>query len=158
MGLSPQLITEKLSKRAVQRLQHLSKDNREAIRLRAIVAAKEHGMTIVAKIFNVNSNTIRSWAKRFESGDVSNLAYQAGRGRKGKLADEHLATINTWVQDDSSITIAKITSRLKDAFGIESSKSAVHRVLQKLKLSYITPRPVHYKQDKKAQEELKKKS
>ena len=32
MGLSPQLITEKLYKRAVQRLQHLSKDNREAIR------------------------------------------------------------------------------------------------------------------------------
>ena len=116
MGLSPQLITEKLYKRAVQRLQHLSKDNREAIRLRAIVAAKEHGMTIVAKIFNVNSNTIRSWAKRFESGDVSNLAYQAGRGRKPKLADEHLAAINTWAQDDSSITMRPLKDRFLEIF------------------------------------------
>ena len=35
-------------------------------------------------------------------------------------------------------------------------KSTVHREMQKMKFSYITPRPVHYKQDKEKQEEFKK--
>ncbi|OAM02585.1 MAG: hypothetical protein TV42_05690 [Wolbachia endosymbiont of Dactylopius coccus] len=38
------------------------------------------------------------------------------------------------------------------------SKSTVHRNMQRMKFSYITPRPVHNGQDKSKQEEFKKKS
>lgn len=41
-------------------------------------------------------------------------------------------------------------------FSIEVSKSTAHRLMQKLGFSYITPRPVHNKQDKNKQEEFKK--
>lgn len=37
------------------------------------------------------------------------------------------------------------------------SKSTVHRNMQRMKFSYITPRPVHNGQDKSKQEEFKKK-
>ena len=53
MGLSPQLITEELYKKALGTLKNLSPDNRAAIRLQAIVSAKEHGVNVVAKVFNV---------------------------------------------------------------------------------------------------------
>ncbi|GFY65443.1 hypothetical protein TNIN_39431 [Trichonephila inaurata madagascariensis] len=46
----------------------------------------------------------------------------------------------------------------KERFGLDISKSTVHRNMQRMKFSYITPRPVHNGQDKSKQEEFKKKS
>lgn len=158
MGLSPQLITRDLYSKALGRLKTLSKENREAIRLRAIVSAKEHGVSVVAKIFAVDTNTIRAWVKRFESEDVSGLSYRSGRGRKSNLSEPHIEAIRKWTQEDSQITIVKILHKLKKQFDVRSSKSAVHRVLHKLNLSYITPRPVHHKQDKTEHIKFKKKS
>ena len=158
MGLSPQLITREIYNKALGRLKALSKENREAIRLRAIVSAKEHGVNVVAKVFDVDTNTIRAWVKRFGSEDVSGLSYKPGRGRKSNLTESHIEAIRNWTQEDSQNTIVKILHKLKKQFGVESSKSAVHRVLHKLKLSYITPRPVHHKQDKTEHTEFKKKS
>jgi transposase len=158
MGLAPQLITNELYKIAAKHLKTLSQDNRAAIRLRAIVSAYEHGVNVVAKVFGVNSNTIRSWVKAFSKEDVAGLEYQPGRGRKGKLTDLHLKEIDKWVQENPNLTITAILQKLKQVYEIESSKSAVHRALHKLKLSYITPRPIHHKQDKKLHPEFKKKS
>lgn len=158
MGLSPQLITEDLYFMAVAQLKKLNKDNRAAIRLRAIVSAKEHGVNVVAKVFGVTSNTIRSWVKAFKNGGLPDLEYQAGRGRKSKLLDIHYEAIREWIVEDSNLTLEKVVYKLEDQFRIKTSKTAVHRVLQKLKLSYITPRPVHHKQNKESHSEFKKKS
>ena len=58
--------------------------------------------------------------------------------------------------EDCNLTLNKILFRLKEEFGLETSKSAIHRILVKLNLSYITPRPRHYKQDPKMKLEFKK--
>lgn len=158
MGLVPQLITNEPYKLAVKHLKTLSQDNRTAIRLRAIVSSYEHGVNVVAKVFGVSSNTIRSWVKAFAKEDVDGLEYQSGRGRKSKLSDHHLQEIAKWTGNNPNLTIAAILEKLKETYGIESSKSAVHRALHKLKLAYITPRPIHHKQDKKLHPEFKKKS
>jgi transposase len=158
MGLSPQLITADLYKEAKMRLKNLRQDNRAAIRLRAIASAYEHGVNLVAKVFGVSSNTLRAWVKSFAAEDVDGLEYKLGRGRKSHLTSEHLAVITKWTQEDPNITIARIVARLQDEFGLITSKSAVHRALHQLNLSYITPRPVHHKQDKSEHTEFKKKS
>jgi transposase len=158
MGLAPQIITEELYTKATQRLKTLSQDNRAAIRLRAIVSAKEQGVNVVAKVFGVSTNTIRSWVKSFAQEDLPGLEYQPGRGRKSKLSDQHIQLIKTWVNENPNITIAAIVQRLNQECTVESSKSAVHRILHKLDLSYITPRPVHHKQDKSSHPAFFKKS
>lgn len=158
MGLTPQIITEELYAKATQRLKTLSQDNRAAIRLRAIVSAKEQGVSIVAKVFGVSANTIRNWANSFAQEDWSGLEYQPGRGRKSKLSDQHLQAIRAWVKENPNITIAAVVQRLNQECKVESSKSAVHRILHKLDLSYITPRPVHHKQDKSSHPAFFKKS
>lgn len=158
MGLSPQLITEELYKKALATLKNISPDNRSAIRLQAIVSAKEHGVNVVAKVFNVNTNTIRSWVKSFMKGDLPGLEIQPGRGRKSKLSQEHLQAIRGWIQENPNLTIMAITEKLKTTFQIQTSKSAVHRALKELNLSYITPRPVHHKQDKTSHPAFFKKS
>jgi hypothetical protein len=62
MGLAPQLITEEIYQDAVNTLKQISKENRIAIRLRAIIAAKEHGVGITAKVFNITLKFPTEWA------------------------------------------------------------------------------------------------
>jgi transposase len=158
MGLSPQLITDDIYKKALKCYDSITKDVRLATRLRAIISAKDHGVGVVAKVFDVSTNTLRNWIKSFGSKGLDGLDYQQGRGRKSKLSDNHKEQILKWVKDNPNLTINAILIKLKEEFDIDSSKSAVHRILHQLKLSYITPRPVHHKQDKSSLEEFKKKS
>jgi hypothetical protein len=55
-----------------------------------------------------------------------------------------------------NIAIKEMRIRIQEKFGLNNSKSTVHRYMQTTKFSYITPRPVHNVQDKRKQEELKK--
>jgi transposase len=157
MGMHQQLITNELYEACCIELQTINKISRSAIRLRAIASAKEHGLTTVAKVFNVSCNTLRTWIKTYKY-NADNLEYESGRGRKSKIEDHHLKKISEWVAEDCNLTIAKIVTKLLTEYALESSKSAVHRALHKLNLSYITPRPRHYKQDTLARDEFKKKS
>lgn len=158
MGLHQQLITDNLYQQAIEALATINKENRVAIRLRAIIAAKEHGVGIVAKIFNITCNTLRNWVKELESGGITNLEYKKGRGRKGHLSQDCYETVSKWLEEDCNMTIKNIVIKLRDDMGVDTSKSAVHRMLHKLRFAYITPRPVHYKQNKENHEEFKKKS
>lgn len=158
IGMSTKLITDELYQKANNGLSQISEMNRVALRLKAIIAAREHGVNLVSKIFNITSNTLRNWVKSLGEGGEKALMYEKGRGRKSKLAEEHRGIILRWIEEDCNLTIAKILFKLKDELGVESSKSAIHRVLDDLKLSYTTPRPQHYKQDPSKKEEFKKKS
>jgi len=158
MGLSLQIITEDLYSSALEHLKNLGQTGRKAIRLRAIISAKEYGVGVVAKIFNVDTNTIRAWAKNFQSDTLDGLEYKAGRGRKSNLSELHLDAIAEQVKQDSSMTIMKIVVKLKELYNVDTSRSAVHRALKKLNFSHITARPRHYKKDEKLSLEFKKKS
>ncbi|AIL65489.1 Transposase [Rickettsiales bacterium Ac37b] len=158
MGLSSKLITEEIYNKAKIILKESSEISRVSLRLRAIVAAKEHGVATVSKIFNITSNTLRSWVKSFVAEEVGGLNYRTGRGRKSKLLEVHREAIEEWISKDCNLTLAQIVIRLEEEFSIKSSKSAVHRVLDDLKLSYITSRPTHSKGNLEAQELFKKKS
>lgn len=158
MGLSTRLITEEIYNKGKAILANLSQNSRSAIRLQAIVSAKDHGVNLVAKVFDISSNTLRSWVKSFAAGELEGLDYKAGRGRKGKISEEHQVAIYGWIKEDCNLTLDQLVIKLDDVFKVKSSKSAVHRILQKLNLSYITPRPKHYKQNQNLQAEFKKKS
>jgi len=158
MGSKARLITEEIYNKGKAILDNLSQTNRAEIRLRAIVSAKDHGVNLVAKVFGISSNTLRSWVKSFAAGEVGGLNYKAGRGRKSNISEEHRIEIYQWIKEDCNLTLDQIVIKLNKNFGVKSSKSAVHRILQKLNLSYITARPKHYKQNQNLQTEFKKKS
>jgi transposase len=158
MGLSTRLITEEIYTKGKLMLESMSQTNRAAIRLRAIVAAKDHGVNLVSKVFDISSNTLRSWVKSFAAEEIEGLDYKAGRGRKSNINEEHQIAIYNWIKENCNLTLDQIVIRLNESFEVKTSKSAVHRMLQKLKLSYITPRPRHYEQNPNLQAEFKKKS
>ena len=158
MGLSPQLITDDLYAEAVETLKNLNKVGRGAIRIRAIVSAKEMGVELVAKVFNITSNTLRAWVRSFRDGNLEGLDYKPGRGRKSNLQPIHLQEIQNLVEENNNITLNGLVIKLQEKFFIKTSKSAVHRAIKSIGLSYITPRPLHHKQNRETHNEFKKKS
>jgi hypothetical protein len=64
--------------------------------------------------------------------------------------------VNKLKHENPNITIKEVIIRIQEEFGLNISKSTVHRSMQRMKFSYITPRPVHTGQDKGKQEEFKK--
>lgn len=158
MGMSQQLITDELYIHALKALENLNQISRAAIRLRVLVAAKRHGVKKVAEIFDISTNTLRSWVKNFKDQDLEGLEYKKGRGRKSNVNNIHRSLIKEWLTKDPNLTAKQIVLKLKDELGVTSSESAIHRILNKLKLSHITPRPVHYKQTQESHEKFKKKS
>ena len=97
MGVSTTLITNELYEKAVKTLSKMRETNRTAIRLRAIVSAKEHGVNLVAKVFNITSNTLRNWVKDLQANKDLVQEYGGGRGRKSKFSSAHSDAILQWV-------------------------------------------------------------
>ncbi|QKX03315.1 hypothetical protein GOY07_00870 [Wolbachia endosymbiont of Litomosoides sigmodontis] len=60
------------------------------------------------------------------------------------------------MQENPNITIKEIIIRIQKKFDLNVSKTTVHRNMQKMKFSYITPRSIQNEQDKSKQKELKK--
>lgn len=158
MARVSELVDDTVSQMAQEKLETLGYNAKGIIKLKAIVAANEHGISAVASIFSVTRNTITSWIKKFKEDPESILVIGAGRGKKPSLNDSQLNKIKSWIKEDSNITIKELRQKIKDKFGVVLEKSAVHNVMKKLAFSYITPRPKHYKQDTLQHEEFKKKS
>lgn len=128
------------------------------IKLKAIIAAKTHGITRVAEIFDITRRSLMSWIKTFKKHGCDKLTVQAGRGRKPKISNDQLVTIKGWVSNNPNITIKELRIMIKGHFKIDVSIATTNRVLKKLSFSYITPRPKHNKQELLKQDEFKKKS
>ncbi|WP_341822251.1 IS630 family transposase [Wolbachia endosymbiont (group A) of Clivina fossor] len=126
-------------------------------RLQAIISAKEYGITKVVQIYRITRTTLMKWITRFKEGGVNAFKIQPGRGVKPKLSYKQQEEIkNVIAEEGANLTAKKLKIIIEKMFSIEVSKSTAHRLMQKLGFSYITPRPVHNKQDKNKQEEFKK--
>jgi transposase len=158
MARPQKVISEEICKKAKKALTELSRDNRVGIRLKAIIASREHGVMFTAKVFGTVPAALREWARRFDEEGARGLEYREGRGRISPVSREHCKKIKEWLGNNVGMTTAEITAKLKAVFNIKTSRSAVHRMMVRSGLAYITPRPLHYKQDKMAQNEFKKKS
>lgn len=158
MARKSSLITDEILTKVQSLLDGMGNNAKGIIKLKAIVAAKEHGITTVAKIFNVSKNTITQWIKKLRDNPESIFKVLSGRGRKNKLSESQLNEVKSWISKNPSITIKQLINDINEVFGIELRKSAVHTIIKKLSFSYITPRPKHYKQDKSKHDAFKKKS
>ncbi len=159
MGRHQSIITESIFARAKLALKQMQEVNsRESTRLKAIISAWNHGITLASKILEISPKTIREWAKRFSLEGIKGLRYKPGRGRRPHVDTSKRVIIKGWLKKDPSTTLKELVIKVKDNFDVTTSISALHRTLKKLGVAYITPRPIHYKQNKKDRNEFKKKS
>ena len=156
-GIS-KLIDDSLYERAKEALKLRAASGDVSHKLQAIKSAKEHGISRVAAIFDITRKTLTSWITKFSRYGIDGLKIQKGRGRKAKLSGLELERIKTIIEHNPNITIKILRIKIVELFDKELSVGAIHNLLTKLKFSYITPRPSHYKQDKSLSSDFKKKS
>lgn len=151
-------ISEELYVKVVEELRISGRQGDVSRKLQAIKSAKDHGITLVAKIYGVSRLSIMNWIKNFESLGVEGLKIKEGRGRKAIINREEEEIVQKWLEQDNAITIKELKLRIYKEFGKAIGKTATHDLMKKLGFSYITPRPKHYKQVEEKQVEFKKKS
>ena len=127
-------------------------------KLQAIKSAKKCGIKHVAEVFEVSRVAIMSWVKDFAEMGVEGLKLKQGRGRKRLITPEEKEVIKVWIHKDNGITIKALRLKIESELGKKLGKTTTHDLMHELGYSYITPRPVHYKQDPTLKAEFKKKS
>jgi len=157
MGRVSKLLENSVVELAEAKLKDVGKNALLARKLQAVISAKKHGITKVAEVYDISRTTLTSWIKHLRSGKLEKLQAPPERRKKTILNDGHRDTIRSWVNENSQLTIDMIKMKLEENFGIRIGRSTVHREMRKLGLSYITPRPRHFKQDKNQVSEFKKK-
>lgn len=151
------LIDEELYNKACEELQKYGSSAKISVKLKAIIAAKRHGITQVSEIFDITRKSLMKWIKDFKNEGSEQLMVQGGRGRKVKINAQQLSIIELWINKNPNVTIKELKLMIEEHFTLEVSMATISRTLKKLSFSYITPRPKHSKQDVLMQDEFKKK-
>lgn len=140
-------LTDEVVLMATYGLKKLGRSGLVARKLQVIIAAKKHGITKTADFYAITKKTLIQWIKDLKQESIKSLEVQAGRGRKPLINEDQEAEIKKWISENCNITINQLRLMILDKMSISLSSATVYRVLKRLKFSYITPRPRHYKQD-----------
>ena len=115
-------------------------------------------MSKTCEFYSITKNSLIKWIKDLKKESYQALEIQTGRGRKFLLSQEQEQEIKKWIEADANITINHLRLMILEKMNIALGRSTVHRLLQRPRFSYITPRPKHYKQNETLKDEFKKKS
>ncbi len=151
-------LTDEVVLSATEGLKKLGKAGLVARKLQAIIAAKKYGISKTADFYAVTKKTLIQWVKELKQESLEALEIQVGRGRKPLVTETQEAEIKKWISENCNITINQLRLMILENMSINLSSATVHRIMQRLKFSYITPRPRHHKQDQNLKDEFKKKS
>lgn len=154
-GKSRFLSTE-LARSAQVNLKWHGKDGMIGRKLQAIIAAHEHGIDKVSRIFEVTEKTLTSWIKKFIEGGASALLHAPRKTKDPLLNEQEKEQVHNWLIKDSSLTIKIVMEKIKNVFTKVVSTATAHRIMREGAMAYQTPRPRHYKADSHKQEEFKK--
>ncbi|GHT93806.1 hypothetical protein FACS1894122_09610 [Alphaproteobacteria bacterium] len=158
-------VSVELEKAANAELKRLGSSVLVSRKLEAIIAACKYSISEVAKIYSITRKTLLFWIKNFQETRIEKLKAPPSRRRKSILDNSDRAVIKEIIDGDSQVTLSFLVQKMLELRGKKISVSSMQREVKKMRYSYITPRPQHYKQDvakvavfkKKINEELKKK-
>jgi transposase len=128
------------------------------MKLQAIAAVSNCTISKVSEVFNVTNQTIKFWIRSFEKYGIAGLETKAKNPRKPKLTDAQKEQIKRAIENDPNLTMKALKLMVLKEFKVEMSLVGIWKNVKKMNFSHITPRPLHYKQDKQKLEEFKKNS
>jgi transposase len=103
-----------------------------SVKLKAIIAARKHGISKVAEIFGITRKSLMKWINDFKVSGPDQLRVQSGRGRKPKVSNQQLEEIKSWVLLNANITTKELVLQIRNIMGLELSVSTVNRILKKI--------------------------
>ena len=141
------IIDKDLSDKAKLALSKLKQNGVIANRLKAIIAAHNHGVGKVSEVLDIDRTSLFRWASKLNNDGAESLINVAKHKDGIKLKNYHKEQIAKWTKINPNITRQSIVQKLKDKFNLEISLSTARRAMKSVGFSYITPRKHHYKQD-----------
>lgn len=109
-----------------------------AVRQRAhCILLRSQGKRVdeLVAIFSVSRKTIYNWFEGWETGSMTGLYDQAGRGRKPTFTLEQQEQIRQWSQAYPR-QLKQVLQRIKEQWGIEVSHKTITRILKSLQMSW----------------------
>lgn len=107
---------------------------------------------------------VKKWIRRYKDFGFDGLWDQERSGAPLKLTEDQIIELYQVIlagpdEDDllSRYRISDIKDFIFQKWGIDYSISGLHSVMKRMKLSHVTPRPQHPKNDPQIMEEWKKK-
>ena len=142
-------------------------DVRQARRLLALAMVLDgHPRQLAAQAGGMDRQTLRDWVHRYNAHGVEGLRDVPRSGRPAALSSEQMQELERLVQAGPDLAkhgvvrwrCVDLRAQIKARFEVEVHERTVGKLLRKLGLTRLQPRPFHPKRDLAAQEAYKKTS
>jgi transposase len=133
------LVDDELVERCKEELKKYGVRGEIGRRLQAIISVKEHGVTMVAKVYGITRCTLSKWIKNYTNEGVSSFKVKKGRGAHRKLSEEQMSEIKEYMeQNGATLTIAKLQVYIEERYNIKIGYTTVYRTMKRLGFVNIT--------------------
>ena len=117
-----------------------------------------------AALCGMDRQTLRDWVHRFNAEGIEGLANQASSGRTPALSEGQMAELRTIVLTGPDLArdgvvrwrCCDLQGVIAERFGVTLHERTVGKLLRRLRLTRLQPRPHNPKRDEKAQAVFKK--
>ncbi len=144
-----------------------SSDAKQARRLLALALVLDgHPRLLAAQAGGMNRQTLRDWVHRYNEHGVEGLRDTRNKGRAPALSADQMQTLKELVLAGPDLAkdgvvrwrCVDLRTQIKTRFEVELHERTVGKLLCKLRMTRLQPRPYHPKSDLAAQEAYKKTS
>ena len=165
MGKAIEISWDESSAAELRALASSTRDGRVVRRLLALALVLEgESREEAAQLNGMDRQTLRDWVHRYNEEGVAGLYPRAIPGRPGALTEEQMEEVRAMVLAGPDPAIDGVVrwrcADLRDAIAARWSVTlhvrSVGRLLHRLKMTRLQPRPFHPKKDAMAQEDFKK--
>lgn len=160
-------LREDYSAEDLRALARRSKDVNRSRRLLSLAAVRD-GMDrgTAAKIGGMDRQTLRDWVHRYNHDGIGGLSDAHRSGRPPALSAEQMQDLKALVLAGPDLAIDGVTrwrcldlsAAIADRYGVVVHERTVGKMLRRMGLTRLQPRPYHPKKDGAAQEAFKKTS
>jgi transposase len=156
-----------LSSEALRREAARSRDGDVARRLLAIALVLDGwSREAAAETCGMDRQTLRDWVHRYNDDGIAGLANRKSPGRPAELTDEQLRALKVMVEEGPDLArdgvvrwrCVDLQARIAAEFGVYYHERSVGKLLAKLDLVRLSPRPFHPQKDAVAEQTYKKTS
>jgi transposase len=142
-----------------------SADGTVACRLLAIAHVLEGASRAeAAALCGMDRQTLRDWVQRFNTEGIAGLANRTSPGRNPALSDTQMAELKGLVLAGPDLAThgvvrwrcSDLRGVIAERFGVQVHERTVGKLLRRVRLTRLQPRPHNPKRDEAAQEVFKK--
>jgi len=155
-----------LSARELRELATRTREGAVVRRLLAIALILEgHSREEAARLSGMDRQTLRDWVHRYNADGVAGLSSRWGAGRPPALNDAQMEELRSLVLEGPDLERNKVVrwrcvdlrAEIATRWSVTLTKGTIGKLLRRLGMTRLQPRPYHPKKDAAAQETFKKK-